>query len=148
MGSSQRETPSNRFAAPVEEQRASPALPSKPLSLWIGQLVVGSQAPLALFAVWRVTRQGSAPPLALFLYSLLALGATAIVLGVQARKHWARVALILTLLFMLVTFSVLALRGDEQTSTLVVGWLLWGGLMFWAGFGKKARAYFHPVTQR
>ena len=144
---SKKEVSSNPFATPIDDQRAAPSLPPKPLSLWIAQVVVGSQAPLGLFAIWRLTKQGAATPMSLFSYSLLALGATALVIGVQARKRWARLLLILTLLFMLAAFSI-ELRDRGQTSALFLSWLLWGGLALSVGFGKQARAYFASGTQR
>jgi hypothetical protein len=147
MGTSKQEVSSNPFATPVEERRATPALPRKPLSLWIAQVVVGSEAPLGLFAIWRLTKQGAATPRSVLSYALLALVASAIVFGVQARKRWARLVLILTLLFMLAAFSI-ELRDREQTSILFVSWLLWGGLTLSAGFGKKARAYFASGARR
>jgi len=56
MGTSKQEVSSNPFATPVEERRATPALPRKPLSLWIAQVVVGSQAPLGVQARKRWAR--------------------------------------------------------------------------------------------
>lgn len=163
MGSSKRNVSSNPFAAPIEEGRAPPALAPKPLSIWIAQIVVGLQAPIGVLAIWHLIKSGTASLRSLCLYSLLILASVTIVLGVQGRRRWARIVLLLSLATMIVTSLVQQLRGTPQVhlaqdllgvrpseprDSSFVTLLLWGSLTLWACFSKKARAYFGLESSR
>lgn len=153
----------NPFTAPVDEQPLHAAVARKPLSIWLAQMVLALFAAICAFDIWQFAQRVPMPWDTIGRTSLALVFCVATVVGVQARRRWARI--VLNLLLVTVLASSIAIRfldtelsrllfaatgghPDDPIGPYFLGLSPWAFFTIWVSLGERSRAYFAVTTER